>query len=308
MSLKFPSPKSTFQSIKSAFGVKPAQRPKPGGTGPSARMPFTSDLPRRNASSSPRRAAPPPRQAPPRQAGGTPGSARPEAASSARPGRAQSQGEKLLGEMSLAHLDRMKHDQLAEVVTFLEGRHHEPGAAKNLAMLSLPLVHNWKLLRKEFSDLQLQHLIATRPMDVLAILKKPAPGSASAEGARPERKPAGAPASEPGARHQWNQRPPRGPAASASARPEMASPPPVSIVGLGRQAATRELKARGVGPAQLKAMSQAFSEYANFGGEERAAEFKKTYGHLAADDITNSTNRSRLALFFMGLARENQGA
>ncbi|HEY9024202.1 MAG TPA: hypothetical protein VIP05_07865, partial [Burkholderiaceae bacterium] len=84
--------------------------------------------------------------------------------------------------------------------------------------------------------------------------------------------------------------------------------PPISVLGLGRQAASAELKARGVSPAELKAMAQAFSDYANFGGEQLGESFKKAYGHLIADNITDSANRAKLALFFKGLARENHNA
>jgi hypothetical protein len=305
MTLKFPSPKSTFQAFKSAFGAKPAQRPDAGTGGPSVRSPFASDLPRRTPSSSGWQAGAPPRQASPRRPSGTPAHGRtPSAPSGAA--RAQTQGEKLLATLTLSHLDRMTHRQLAEIAAFLEGRHHEPDAAAKLARLSLPFMQNWQLLRTAFNDNELKTLIASRPLEILAMLKRPAPRPKpqASQRARPQPEPTGAPTPAPGARHQWNQTPPK---ASASAMPPRARPakPPISVLRLGREAAVAELKARGVEPATLKAMSQAFSEYANFGGERPAADFKSAYGHLVADDITDSANRARLALFFKGLAREN---
>ena len=308
MTLKFPSPKSTFQAFKSAFGTKPAPRPDFGTGSPSVRSPFASDLPRRTPSASAWQAGAPPRQASPRRPAGMPANGRTQQTPSGA-ARAKTQGDKLLATLTLSHLDRMTHQQLAEVAAFLEGRHREPDATAKLAQLALPFVHNWQLLRSAFNDNELMTLIANRPLEILAMLKRPAPRPKpqASQGTRPQPEPAGAPTPAPGARHQWNQTPPR---ASASATPPQARPgkPPLSVLRLGREAAVAELKARGVKPAELKAMSRAFSDYANFGGEQLAADFKSAYGHLVADDITDSANRARLALFFKGLARENHDA
>jgi hypothetical protein len=305
MTLKFPSPKGTFQAFKSAFGSKPAPRPEAGTGGSSARTPFASDLPRRVPSSSAWQAGAPPRHASPRRPPGMPAHGRAQSAPSGA-GRAPTQGEKLLATLTLPHLDRMTHQQLAEVAAFLEGRHREPDVAAKLAQGALPFVHNWQLLRTAFNDNELRTLIANRPLEILAMLKRPAPKARpqASEGARPQPEPAGAPAPAPGARHQWNQTPPRA-SASASRPPARPSTAPISVLRLGRQAAVAELKARGVQPAELKAMSQAFSDYANFGGEQLATDFKNAYGHLVADDITDSATRAKLALFFKGVARES---
>jgi hypothetical protein len=298
MSIKFPSPKSTFQAFKTAFGAKPAARPQQNGGGPSVRTPFTNDLPRRNPAQAARQAPPPPRQAAPRRPAGMPGAGRNQAPFGAN--RMPTQGEKLLQAMSLQHIDKMAHGQVAEVVAFLAGRHKEHGAAGQLANLGVPFQHNWKLMRANFSDLEMQALLLTKHQEVLDFLMRPA------RPAGPQAKPGPAPA--PGAQHRWNQTPPR--ASGANAEPPRPKPgkPAISVIGLGRHEAVAELKARGVKPAELKAMSQAFSDYANFGGDELAAKFKKDFGHLVSDDITNSANRTKLALFFKGLARENHGA
>ncbi len=302
MAIKFPSPKSTFQAFKSAFGAKPTPRAQTGGTGPSARTSQPSELPRRNAPPSARNAPPPPRQASPRRPGGAAEFTRARHASPGTPPHAETPGDKLLGLFKLHEIDTMDHHQLAQVVAFMAGRQAEEGAAAKLAQLAVPFMHNWKRLREEFDDAKLTTAIRTHHMAVLEVLMRPA-----TSGEPPKPKPADAPTSGPGTRHQWNQTPPR--TSSARAEPARAKPssPPVSVIGLGRDKAVAELKARGVTPAELKAMSQAFSNYANFGGDQPAADFKKAYGHLVADDITDSANRARLALFFKGLAREGNG-
>jgi hypothetical protein len=223
--------------------------------------------------------------------------------------RPLSQGEKLLQKFNLRDLDRMTDQQLAQTVAFMEGRQHDNDRAAKLARMALPFVHNWQLMRMEFKDHELEHLIANNPAGVADMLKKPAPAPrpGPAPGSRPQTKPAGAPAPGPNARHHWNQTPPRaaGAAPAAQAKP---GKPPISVLGLGRQAAVAELKARGVSVAQLKAMSEAFSHYAHHGGEELPVIFKKDYGHLIADDITDADSRKKLALFFKGLMREKDDA
>jgi hypothetical protein len=305
MSLKFPLPKSAFQAFKSVFSPRSMSRPEPDVSG-DARFPFASDLPRRAPSQSAWQSAAPPRHAAPRRPTGIPthGGTQSSQPGTARP---RTQGDKLLATLTLRHLDRMTNLQLAEVAVFLEGRHREPGAVEKLAQFALPFMQNWQLLRSSFDDNELRTLIAARPLEILAMLKRPAPSAKprTSQGARPRPQQAGSPAPAPGGRHQWNQTPPK--ASASVAQPQAkANKAPISVLQLGRQAAVAELKARGVSPAELRAMSQAFSDYANFGGEKAAADFESAFGHLVADDITDSANIAKLALFFKGLAREER--
>jgi len=306
MAIKFPSPKTTFQAFKSAFGAKPSQRPDPGVADPRVRTPFASDLPRRGSPAATWQAGAPPRNAAPWRTPNMPGHGRTQSApfGAARP---LSQGEKLLKEFKLAELDRMTDKQLAEVAAALEGRRHDNDPAATFARMALPFVHNWQLMRKEFKDHELAQLIAKNPVGVADMLKKPAAAPRPGPQPKPAGTPAPAPAPAPNARHQWNQTPPRA-AGAAPAPHSKPGKPPISVMGLGRQAAIAELKARGITVAELKAMSQAFHEYASYGGDKLEANFKKTYGHLIADDITDSANRAKLALFFKGLMREKDNA
>jgi hypothetical protein len=232
-----------------------------------------------------------------------PGHGRPQATpfGAARP---LSQGEKLLQTFKLAELDRMTNKQLAEAVSILEGSRHGNDPAATFARMALPFVQNWQLMRNEFKDHELARLISNNPAGVADMLKRPAAAPRPGPQTKPAGTPGPAPAPAPNARHQWNQTPPRAAGASPAPQPKPGKPP-VSVVGLGRQAAIAELKARGVKVAELKAMNDAFRHFALHGNEELAANFKKTYGHLIADNVIDGDIRKQLVLFFRDLMREN---
>lgn len=77
--------------------------------------------------------------------------------------------------------------------------------------------------------------------------------------------------------------------------------PPISIVGMGKEAAQQALQARGMSMEQLKQMKFDFHEHVKHGDGRSGQLLNKKYGGYVSDDLTSSKNYVAYARMLQGI-------